>query len=622
MLTQAIEKEKINAIASFLSRLDLFKKLPTGALEELANKMVYVYLGGGETLIQQGDTDSSLYILFNGRLRVYQHGEYEKLIPISEIAHGQIVGEIAFLTKQPRTATVRAIRDSIILKLEADQFQQFESQNPEFMLEIAKTAITRLTTKKRPLEAREMVSTLAIAPSGNSDHISFLQSLVEELNKTTSTCVVNAEICNRHFGAQVAQIGFHDSDSHKINQWLISLENQYKYVIYETDKEMTPWSERCLRQADSVMLVAKHSSDVDLNPIEQFLFSRTIENSPPIDMIFMHNGDHDTIQGTHQWLKLRPVQGYHHIIDSSPSDYARLIRFLTGQAFGVVLSGGGVRGFAHAGVLRALEELNIPIDFIGGTSMGAAVAGIYAKGGIKNLLEFCTHEELENMGKDYTLPIVSLLKGKNASRFLKKIFGNSYIEDLKTHFFCVSANVTQSKLHIHEKGTLWLAVRASTALPAIYPPIYDEEHNMIVDGGIINNMPVDVMRKMLGGGKILAVNCYLREKEAMKGSIKSPWISGWQLFFQKLNPFSKKRRVYNNIFNILRASFFLSSEDQQELMGQEADYLLEFDTSKYSLLKFEDRKEIIDLGYKLTLEKLPRMLLEEEKQTPIFSNPL
>jgi len=606
MIERPIQPEDLEKIVPFLSKLDLFKNLSPKTRDDLIASMKIALIGGGETFIRQGSNEVDLYILFQGRLRVSTQDPNDPSLSIdqADISPGEFVGEIALLIEPIRTANVRAIRDSIVLKLDRETFANFERSHPDGVIQIAKTALRRIIKKKRPTQAGENVSTITVAPAGHSDHTQFARRLTEELNRIKPTYLINKEACNRHFNRSIAEAKLEDPDSEIISQWILSIEESGGYVVFETDREMTSWTERCLRHADRFLLAADFSASSDLNQIEKKIFAPG-EFSSLKEIVFLH-ANAEIIRGATKWLRARPVNNYHHAhIDS---DLAKLCRFLTGKALGVVLSGGGTRGFAHAGVLKALDELGVQIDFIGGTSMGAVIAGGYAKFGAKRTIDFCRLKNLHTLGSDYTLPMIAILKGKTITNFFKMWSESSCIEDLWTRFFCVSTNVTKLSQQIHKKGLLWRAVRASTSIPGLYPPIYDEEGNMLVDGGITNNLPVDVMRKLLGGGKILAINCHIIGKSEPKHLVKDVWTSGWKVLFQRYNPFSKVKYERSNIFEILRTSFSLSSLERENRMAKEADYLLELDLSEHGLLDFPRSGDLVDIGYSHAMEKLPKIL--------------
>ncbi len=273
---RSIMQEEIHNLVAFLSSLDLFCQLNKAALNDLVASMVLVSIGGGEVLIRQGDLDTTSYILLQGRLRVYveknQAEDLKMAIPVAEISIGEIVGEIALLTNQPRTGTVRAIRDSLLLKLDKATFEKFEKQHPHEVVEIAKTALKRLITKSHPTELGENTVTIAVAPAADSDHRPFIQLFVQELNKVKPTLLVNSETYRQFLEKEAVQTPCLDSNERLI-AWLQSLENQYGYLVYETDRTITTWTQRCLRQADRILLVGDSTLDPALNYIEKTLFS-------------------------------------------------------------------------------------------------------------------------------------------------------------------------------------------------------------------------------------------------------------------------------------------------------------------------------------------------------------
>ena len=165
-----------------------------------------------------------------------------------------------------------------------------------------------------------------------------------------------------------------------------------------------------------------------------------------------------------------------------------------------MLAGGGARGFAHIGIIKALIEAGVPFDHLGGASMGAIIAaGLAHEWGVEELTErmretFVTHNPLD----DFTLPLIALVRGKKASSMLQRNFGDICIEELPLPFFAVSSDLTTGRIHEHRAGLLWRALRASVALPGILPPVTHHGH-LLVDGGVMNSLPVDVMRTRTTG---------------------------------------------------------------------------------------------------------------------------
>lgn len=597
-------------IVKFLSGIVLFNNLDRASLEDLVSSLKPIFVKGGTTLIKQGDDDTCMYILYQGRLRVYTNAEdsEEKEKILAEISPGQFVGEIALLTHLPRTTTVRTVRDSILLKWEEQAFNSFELLHPTEITQIARIALKRIAVKARPTQVGENFVSLTIVPAGNSDHRLFAKGVVEELQNIKPTFLITSEACAEYLRKNISQVEFNSDDILKITGWVHGLENEFGYVVYETDPHMSPWTQYCLRQADRILLVAESkASSSALNPIETFLFRENQGLMPFIEITFVHPKEQTVILGTDSWLNLRPPVGYHHVRLGVKQDMEKLLRFLTGCAFGVVLNGGGARGLAHVGVLMALDELKIPIDYIAGTSMGAVIGAAYAIFGSSQLSEY-VHDYVSHFRKEWTLPMVALLKGKYNTDFYESLMKDRRIEDLWLHYFCVSANLTKGTLKIHDRGLISQAIRASTSIPAIYPPIYDAEGNMLVDGGILNNMPVNIMRKKISGGKILAVNCYIQSQELPARKYESQWVSGWKFLVQNMNPFVNKKKGYDSIISVLLASLNLNSNFQQASMGKEADFLLELATGKYDSTDFNRASEFIQIGYDTAIKTLPTLL--------------
>lgn len=597
-------------IIHFLSEIELFKKLNKTSLEDLATSLTPIFVEGGTAIIQQGALDTTMYILYSGRLRVNAHttGTKEpKETTVAEISPGQFVGEIALLTHLPRTTSVKVVRDSILLKWEEESFKQFQEKHPDEVVEIAKIALKRLATKPRATQPGENFVSIAIIPAGSSDHRHFSNKLTDELNKIKPAFLLTKEKCNQHFGKDIAEANVHDADAIRMTTWFQSLENEYGFIIYETDNEMTPWTQRCLRQADRIMFVAEDSASYELNSIEKYLLTEKKDLLPYIEIAFVHPDHLKTIRGTEKWLKDRFCSGYYHLKLNSKQHFDRIIRFLTGRAFGIVLNGGGALGFSHVGVLQALDELNIPIDFIAGSSIGAVVGAGYAHFGTSETIR-STSEYSKNWRKELTLPLVALTTGKYNVDFFQKNFNETRIEDLWIRFFCASTDLSNSDVRIHDRGVLWKALRASISLPAVFPPAYDDEGNVLVDGGILNNMPVDVMRKMIGGGKILGVRCQVTSHAINQRKFPHSWISGWRLFLHRLNPFAHEKIDYDGIFKTLMSSIYLSSTFSQKNVEKDADFILVLDTSKYTPFDFVNNDKLIEIGYRTAMEKLPPFL--------------
>ena len=287
-------------------------------------------------------------------------------------------------------------------------------------------------------------------------------------------------------------------------EWMSDLEDRFRYVVYVNEPDRSAWALRCLRGSDVMLLVARADGAPALTAVESAL-SRADRQMTAIELVLLHPSAEPRIADTARWLNERRVVRHHHVRMDARDDYARVGRFASGRAVGLVLSGGGARGLAHIGVIRALTERGVPIDAIGGASMGAIVGALCASGldadaiAAQMRAEYVGHPDY-----DYTLPIVALSSAAGSVRRMKRLYGERGVEDLPLRYFCMSTNLSRAESVVLDRGPLWRAVRTSSSVPGLLPPIA-HSGDLFVDGGLLNNLPADVMRQH-GAGIVVGVN--------------------------------------------------------------------------------------------------------------------
>jgi predicted acylesterase/phospholipase RssA len=270
----------------------------------------------------------------------------------------------------------------------------------------------------------------------------------------------------------------------------------------------------------------------------------------------------------------------------------------------LVLSGGGARGFAHIGVIRAMNERRIPIDYVGGTSMGAVIAAQYALGWDWRSMLQLNKEAWPRCQpqRNFTLPLVALNSAKRMDQMLREMFGGAEIQNLRTKFFCVSTNLTQAEAMIHRTGSLWKAVRASVSIPGIGPPAI-EGGEIYVDGGLVNNLPVDVMKRFCPGA-VVAVD--VSEQIEFKCTLKESYsLSGWKLLWQRLNPF-RERCDIPNILNILYRTTTVGSIRTIETAKKLAEICIEPPVNEFGVFDWHSIDRIVEIGYRHALGQLEK----------------
>ena len=509
---------------------DLFGDMSKDALKALEEALELMLCASGERLIRQGEESDSAYIIISGRLRVLLEQANGSEHPLFELGRGRIVGEIAMITGGKRTATVRAIRDTLLAKLSKVAFEQLLHAYPlDMMKHFAGSIVNRLLqqTLSKPKSQYSVVN-MAIIPTGQDVPLTrFTERLANILSNAGPTLHLNAQLLENHLSPRgIAQTAVDDPNSSNIARWLNHQESQYRYVLYEADTTASEWTKRALRQADRILLVGDAAAAEQPGEIETELLNAPTYHHLPKSLILLHPGSPEGYHETRRWLAPRQVQNHYHVQLNNDDDIARIGRLVTGRGIGLVVSGGGARGFAHIGGIRALKEAGIPIDKVGGTSMGSIVAAMLAlcwdyDTMLKQMLSF-------NYKMDYTFPAVSFASGSRFTKGLMERFKDVQIEDLRLSFFCVTTDLCTASQKTHTSGPLWRYVRASASIPGLYPPMIVGE-SFLIDGGVVNNMPVDLMQKCDDIGQTIAFDVGgssdLETDFTIDGS-----LSGWKIF--------------------------------------------------------------------------------------------
>jgi predicted acylesterase/phospholipase RssA len=323
------------------------------------------------------------------------------------------------------------------------------------------------------------------------------------------------------------------------------------------------------------------------------------------DLIIVHPAGATMPGGTARWLTGRQIGAHHHVRDGSREDFGRLARSISGRAVSLVLSGGGARGLAHIGVMRALEEARIPVDIVGGASFGALMAAFRARGDHAGAVREAVQRFLIDRGSpiDLTAPATALTGGKRIVSMLRDGFGDLPIEDLWHPFFCVSSNLTKGCLQIHSTGPVWQAVRASISIPGLFPPVNAGDGDVLVDGAVMNNLPVDVMRSMNGGGPVLAVS--LRGEFSLRSEDLPHHgeLSGWRVFGRRFNPLASTMKL-PGLIDILLRTTEVGSVQSSRTMEEQADLVFHPEVDDVGLLDFSAVDRLVDAGYRNAVEVL------------------
>jgi predicted acylesterase/phospholipase RssA len=439
----------------------------------------------------------------------------------------------------------------------------------------------------------------------------FADHLVESLSAYGPTIQFTSDRFNTAYGKSgAAQTEPDDALSLVLNSWLQEQENHYEHILYVADGEWSNWTQRCLAQSDLILLVADAAADPDPGPLEHYCSPRSRR-----ELVLVHDDHTDRPTGTVNWLAPRDVAAHHHVRWGDAAHWQRLARRLTGRGVGMAFGGGAARGLAHIGAIRALTEIAQPVDYIGGASMGAFIGGGWAAG-LTPADGMALAERMANPDYllDRTFPYTSVMASRKVTEAIKEVLGDRQIEDLWRPFFCVSTNLTIAEPVIHERGPLWRAVRASIALPGIFTPIINERNEMLVDGGVMNNFPVDILASRTRFGLIIGCNVSPRREQPTAYDLGES-LSGWRVLWSRLNPFGRTLRVPTLAGSMLRTIEVNSIYHRKEA-ERLADILIEPDTSDFNFLDFAAYQALEQRGYEAAHAALAAWRAENAMQGP------
>lgn len=562
-----------------VAHLPLFVGLDRRTLTRVADELEWIALPGGAELFHEMDPPDAVYVLIAGCLGAFRNAGPEQQL-VGRVHPGETVGEMALLSGHRRTATVRALRDSEVVRFSLEAFERLARAHPEAMLAVARTAVERL---ERTLEGRHQSPpprTLALVPA--HDGID-MDALTERLGEALARFGEVAAVDPEHFlEAPIAA--------------LHAVEAAHKFVLYVGRAGQPAWNERCRRQADCLLLVA----DATRPPSSLEQMPPECESHQSTALALLQPG-RIVVGAARAWRERLGVGMHHHLRDGA--DIERLARRLARRSVGVVFSGGGARGFAHIGAIRALREAGLAIDAVGGTSIGALMAAAVALEWEDETLHQTFHRAFvsSNPLSDYTLPLVSLVAGRKASKLLRREFGEGDIEDLPLPFYCVSADLAHGSPVRHATGPLWQALRASIAIPGVLPPVC-LGGQVLVDGGVIDNLPVTSMRA-LNPGPVIGID--IAGEHALAADLDETDLpSVWQLLAQRWR--GTPRRP--GILRILLRAGMVNSASTADQNAALSDLMLTPPVDNIDLLAWDRFEDAIGAGYGYTRELLGRGL--------------
>lgn len=600
-LHKSVFRPEPQRIRKLIANISLFAGVEEKLISELEPQMEWIFLPGGETLMKQGDPADGMYIVANGTLAYEVRNAERRIISNGSFSRGDIIGEMALLTGEPRTATVVAILSCEILKISIAAFETVFSKHPPSMLAITKLIAQRLTNDRmgtKPHKQRRSIITL-FPLQREIQTTEFAKRLRHALKRSGKTTI--AEI--QHFRNQVGNRQYSISD---LLEWLYRIQNKNEFLILCPDFDDKLWTEAILHHTNRILLLSDAHAAGKLSSEEiRYLGDSEDNYSPHRELVLLYTGRDAKPANTSQFTAIRKVDAVRHVRSESQAGFESLARFITGRSIGLALGGGGAKGLAHIGLLKAMREEGIPIDMIGGTSAGALMAAIFAMGFDATELESIAKALMSEKKtlNDYTIPGVSLIRGKKFNAAIKSFVRDTMIEDLWLPYFSVATNLTKAQKKVIDRGPLWKALRASASIPGILPPFY-ENGELLVDGAMLDNIPGSVMRER-GADYVISVALAADTDESADEIFSGIYEennpgalpSALRSLFQRILGKRKKQKTPNLLSVLMRATF-VASDAAVTRTKAESDIFINLPVEKYGLFDWKKFHELVDIGYR------------------------
>ncbi len=568
----------------------LFGDITDEQLKQVFSIADVLTVEAGQYLFQQGDSENALYIVLSGRLRALHQTEDGMKI-LGDVSAGEPVGELALFSKEPRTASVVAIRKTAVVQIDEADYNALVNQYPQFAFTLTQFVINRLKRnafQQKLGAAPKNIVVIMLQP--DHDFTPWTDAMMRELG------VMGMNINVYYPEAQSSE------NPHAIFE---DMENSKGMNILVCDDEHPVWANQCLMYCDLVVVATEFDAPSTLYDIEKHLgiYSDNILNKK-IYLLLLHTENAPLPTQTRRWFEHRIVNLHLHIRKNNSKDIRRFCRIITHQAVGLVLGGGGAKGFAHIGAAKAMLEMGIEFDFVGGTSAGA----LYGIGltltdfNMPQVTQICQKGVARRVtSNDYNLPFLSLMTGKKMRAYLHEMLGDTHLEDIWVNTYCVSTNYSTAAIKIHDMGLARQKLEASIAIPGVFPPVIIDRH-LHVDGGVMDNLPIEAMYQKP-----------VRHVIAIALSAQSPHLvnideipSAWALL---VNTFTKKHRYrLPQMAALLINSLTLNSVQKQAITKTQVSLYLEMDLRTFGFLDWTKWQELIEKGYAETVDfvkKLP-----------------
>lgn len=644
-----------------IRELAIFAGLNKKELAIIEAKSQIVEYRKGEIIYEENSPPSAFYCILSGRVQIYTKDKSGGQLILEYLHRGKYFGIISLLTNETHSVTSEAMNDCVILVIAKEDFNILLESIPHLAIDLSRTLSRRLKRKdihqKKIFESTVVSVFSSYAQAGKTV---YALNLALSLNRETHKSVIILDILSTgkthtlpqkleiqqplifdlstvsdfytlpknfisksNFGVDLVCFYYQENNDvclKRLIEVVSILVNDYHYLILDLPAAMDRSIISMLNQSDFIHvlsspepndlrrtrnLISRLRTDFNFDPAK----IKTIINEYKLSKI----GYQDQLEllGQDIFATIPKIQfdaPARLIIDEPSCEYSlavrRIGRNLGDCLVGLVLGVGVGYGFCHVGVLKVIEEENIPIDVIVGSSIGALIASLWAVGKSSSEILEITREFREPKHIwgliDITFPRLGFIKGNKLYRFLKKHLGDKTFYDVRLPLKIIASDVHKKEPKILDKGLLVDAIMASCAMPGVFAPFKFKEE-VLFDGGVTYPLPTEPLVAM-GIKKIIAVNVTPSREDILKQlkKLKNQEPSELNQNVHQVQPrglFSRLKNIFSiNIVEIIFSSVEVLQAEVARREGELADIVLHPDTTGLFWLELHRAEEFAKRG--------------------------
>lgn len=544
-----------------LENVPVLASLGEELVKSLAERAEFVAVQKGDLIVRENDPGDALYVVVSGRLQAFTRLKSGRERIFATYSNGDTFGEMPLLSGETHWANVRALNDSVLLRIPREDFDSVLYRDPRVAVSFSQRLgrrIRELREERHRAKSTTIIALYSALPGAGKSTLA--GNLVASLARETGAPVLLIDFSGRQRGvpllkcerlesrngAALADLIIHTPHHYdRLNLELTgdereirlvpplfgSVVKRYEYVLVDLPNEASASMFACLTQSDQIFVLAKNDDahlyrtrlllqDLKAHsamtaPKARVILTAVYETGKPIveeakakvgqeiSHLLRWIDTHDMVDSVDgvPYVLRRPMESYSLVV-------RRIARELGNALVGLALGSGAARGLAHIGVIRVLEREGIAIDVISGASMGGLIAAAWAAGKSADEMEAVA---MRVRGKraflkllDPVFPGAGVIRGLRVANFLHSILGDLTFADTLIPLKIIAADLNTTEEIVFEHGRLVDAVRASISIPGIFRPVIHNGH-VLIDGGIANPVPINVLAHA-GVTRIIAVN--------------------------------------------------------------------------------------------------------------------